>query len=79
MALALSRDGKMILTRHNETGTIALPRFARVAVACGATVVIQPILRQDVKNVQGSSGCDKISLSWKRPKQERTTMGQCVM
>lgn len=79
MALALSRDGLMILTRHNETGAVALPRLARVAVACGAPVVIQPILRQDIKNVQGSCGCDEISLSWKRPKQERTTMGQCAM
>lgn len=69
----------MIQTRHNETGTVALPRLARVAVACGAPVVIQPILRQDVKYVQGSCGCDEISLSWKRPKQERTTMGQCAM
>lgn len=79
MALVLSRDGLMILTRHNETGAVALPRLTRVAVACGASVVIQPILRQHVKNVQGSCGCDEISLSWKTPKQERTTMIQCVM
>lgn len=67
---------QLVLTRDNETGAVALARLPRVAVACGAAVVIQPILRQDVQDVQGSRGCDEISLSWKRPKQRKETVGQ---
>lgn len=36
----------------------------------GAAVVVQPILRQDVQDVQGSGGCDEISLSWKEKSRE---------
>lgn len=36
----------------------------------GAAVVVQPILRQDVQDVQGSGGCDEISLSWKERSRE---------
>lgn len=36
----------------------------------GAAVVVQPILRQDVQDVQGAGGCDEISLSWKERSRE---------
>ena len=63
------------LTRHDEARTVALPRLARVAVARGAAVVVQPILGQDVQDVQGSRGCDEISLPCEEENEEEGERG----